>query len=251
MQWHERIGQRLRLRDLHILLAVVEAGSMVKAATHLGISQPAVSKAIADMEHTIGLRLVDRTRKGLAATMYGRALVQRAAVIFDELKRGVQEIQFLADPTAGELCIGSSEAIAAGLLPAIIDRLSQRYPKIVFHVAQIGSAPPDFRHLRERSVELVLGRIPTSLPRGTWRSSYFSTSGSPWSPEPATGGCAVAGSISPNSWVSPGLCRHPTAYRDGSSRMRSAQAASICRMRPSTQPRSICSAIACRRQDGF
>ena len=71
MQWHERIGRRLKLRDLHILLAVVQHGSMAKAATALAISQPAVSKAIADMEHTFGLRLLDRTPQGVEATTYG------------------------------------------------------------------------------------------------------------------------------------------------------------------------------------
>ena len=53
MRWDARIGRRLKLRDLHILLAVVQSGSMAKAATQLSMSQPAVSKAIADMEHTL------------------------------------------------------------------------------------------------------------------------------------------------------------------------------------------------------
>src|SRR5919198_1430263 len=119
MQWHERVGRRLKLRDLHILLAVLEAGAMSKAASRLAISQPAVSKAIADIEYTVGLPLIDRTRKGLVPTAYGRALARRAAIVFDELKQAVDELESLADPTVGELRIGSSEAMAAGLLPAI------------------------------------------------------------------------------------------------------------------------------------
>src|SRR5467141_2991047 len=119
MQWHDRIGRRLKLRDLHILLAVVRRGSMAKAASELAISQPAVSKAIADMEHTLGLRLLDRSRNGIEPTAYGRALVKRGLAIFDELKLGVEELAFLSDPTAGELGTGSTESIAAGLLPAV------------------------------------------------------------------------------------------------------------------------------------
>ena len=118
MQWYERIGHRIRLRDLHVLLAAVEAGTMAKAATELGVSQPAVSKAIAEIEHTVGLRLLDRTTKGLVPTEYGRALLRRAANIFDELKQVVDELRFIADPTTGELRIGCSESITAGLLPA-------------------------------------------------------------------------------------------------------------------------------------
>src|SRR5205807_2842567 len=111
MQWVDRVGNRLKLRDLHILLTVVQRGSMAKAAAELAISQPAVSKAIADMEHTLGLRLLDRGRNGIEPTAYGRALVQRGLAIFDELKQGVEELEFLADPTKGKLSIGSTESV--------------------------------------------------------------------------------------------------------------------------------------------
>src|SRR6195256_1768433 len=158
MQWHERIGRRLKLRDLHILLAVIQHGSMVKAAAALAIFQPAVSKAIADMEHTVGLRLLDRSRQGIEATSYGKALVKHGTAIFDELKQAAQELDFLADPTVGELRIGSSESMAAGLLPAIIDRFSRQYPRVVLTVAQAVFATMQYRELRERSVDLLLGR---------------------------------------------------------------------------------------------
>src|ERR1700686_3209623 len=128
MQPIDRARRRLKLRDLHILLAVVQRGSMAKAAAELAISQPAVSKAIADMEYTPGLRLLDRTRHGIEPTTYGRVLIKRGMTIFDELKQAAQELDFLADPTVGELCIGSSESMAAGLLPGIIDRFSGEYP---------------------------------------------------------------------------------------------------------------------------
>src|SRR5207249_745234 len=98
MQWHDRVGRRLKLRDLHILLTVVQCGSMAKAAAELAISQPAVSKAIADMEHMFGLRLLDRSPSGTEPTAYGRALVARGRAIFDELKQGVEELASLADP---------------------------------------------------------------------------------------------------------------------------------------------------------
>src|SRR5215213_2867149 len=106
MQWNDRIGRRLKLRDLHILLAVVQQGSMAKAASELAISQPAVSKVIADVEHTLGLRLLERSRNGIEPTEYGRALVRHGVAIFDELKQGGRELEFLADPSSGEVRIG-------------------------------------------------------------------------------------------------------------------------------------------------
>src|SRR5262249_33953410 len=136
MRWHDRIGRRLKLRDLHILLAVVQSRSMAKAPGDLSISQPAGSKAVAEMERTVGQTLVARTRACLEATPYGRVLIRRSLAIFDELKQAAQELEFLADPTVGELHIGSSEAMAAGLLPAIINRFSRQYPRVVLTVVQ-------------------------------------------------------------------------------------------------------------------
>ena len=57
----ERIERRLKLHDVRVLLAVVQAGSMHKAAERLATSQPAISRAIADLEHTLGVRLLDRS----------------------------------------------------------------------------------------------------------------------------------------------------------------------------------------------
>ena len=65
MDWTDRIGTRLKLRDLHILMAVVEWRSIGKAARHLAVSQPVVSRAIAELEHSLGVRLLDRTPQGV------------------------------------------------------------------------------------------------------------------------------------------------------------------------------------------
>jgi DNA-binding transcriptional LysR family regulator len=88
MQWSDRIGSRLKLRDLHILLAVAQAGSMSRAADRLAISHPVVSKTIADLEHALGVRLLDRTSQGTEPTSYGHALLSCGTVVFDELRRG-------------------------------------------------------------------------------------------------------------------------------------------------------------------
>lgn len=159
MDFTERVSRRLKLRDLRFLAAVAQSGSMAKAATQLNISQPAVSKAIAELEHTLGVRLLDRMPQGVEPTPYGRALLKHGIAIFDELRQGAKEIEFLADPAAGEVRVGSAEVYLAGLLTAIIERLGRRYPRIVFHVGQATAATQEFRELRERRVDLVIGRI--------------------------------------------------------------------------------------------
>ena len=78
MEFDDRVLRRLKLSDLRLLQAVVQFGGMGKAAAHLNISQPAVSKAVATLEHTLGVRLLDRGPQGIAATRYGEALLEAA-----------------------------------------------------------------------------------------------------------------------------------------------------------------------------
>jgi len=153
MHWDHRVGRRLKLRDLNILLAVAEAGSMAKAATRLAISQPAVSRAIADMEHTLGVRLLDRSPQGIEPTQYGQALLKRGLAVFDELKQGIQDIEFLSDPGAGELRIGASAALSEGIVAAVVDQLSRRYPRVVFQIV-LGGTLALIGGLRARHIEL-------------------------------------------------------------------------------------------------
>ena len=114
MQWDERIGRRLKLRDLHILMSVAQCGTMGKAAAQLAISQPAVSKAISEMEHTLKVRLLDRTAHGVEPTLYGRSLLKWGNAVFDDLRQSIKEIEHLSDPTVGELRIGCTEPMAGG-----------------------------------------------------------------------------------------------------------------------------------------
>lgn len=161
--WEARIGRRIRLRDLHILLAVVHWRSMAKAATHLAVSQPAVSQAVSDLEHTLGARLVDRGPQGVEATDYGSALLRRAAAAFDELRHAVSDIEFLADPTKGELRVGCPESIVAAFLPKLIESFSHRYPQVLVHIQQMHNVSPQFRELRDRNVDLVIARTAKSF----------------------------------------------------------------------------------------
>jgi len=159
MEWESRLGRRLRIRDIHILSTVVKCGSMAKAAQQLAMTQPAVSGAIANLEHVLHVRLLDRNPRGIEPTIYADSLLKRASAVFDELKQSVREIEFLADPTAGQIKIGCAESFMAGFLPAIIEKLSRRYPKIVVHADYAEHATTEFRELRERQVDLIIGRV--------------------------------------------------------------------------------------------
>jgi DNA-binding transcriptional LysR family regulator len=136
-------------------MAVVQAGSMGKAARSLNSSQPAISRSIAELEHALGVSLLDRHKQGVKPTDYGRALLDCGAAVFDELRRGVRNIEFLSDPTAGEVRIATISPLAAGFASTVIDRLIQRHPRMVFHLT---AADTDSlrRGLMQRDVDLVI-----------------------------------------------------------------------------------------------
>jgi DNA-binding transcriptional LysR family regulator len=151
----ERIERRLKLHDVRVLISVVQAGSMGKAAERLATSQPAVSRTIADLEHALGVRLLDRSPRGIEPTPYGRALIKRGVAAFDELRQGVKDIEFIADPTSGEVRVGASIAVAVGFVSAVIDRLTRRYPRLSFQVLATDTEAAT-RALEERKVDLVV-----------------------------------------------------------------------------------------------
>jgi DNA-binding transcriptional LysR family regulator len=163
MQISQRIGRRLKLQDLHVFVAVAEAGSMGKAAQLLNTTQPAVSRCISELEHTLRVRLFDRHQKGIEPTEYGRALLDCAVAVFDDLRQGVRTIEFLSDPGIGEIRIGGNEAIIAGLLSAVLERLRCSYPGITVHTRHAVSLTDQCRELRERRVDLVFGRLASTI----------------------------------------------------------------------------------------
>ena len=162
MQLSDRIGSRIKLQDLHVLMTVVQAGSMGKAAQVLNTTQPNISRSIRDLEHALGVRLLDRHRRGIETTEYGRALLNCGVAVFDDLRQGVKNIEFLADPTAGEVRIGSTPFLAASFVSALVDRLSRLYPRIVFHLVT-GYMETLHRELSERNVDLLIVRSPGPL----------------------------------------------------------------------------------------
>jgi len=160
MDWSDRIGRRIKLRDLHVVLAVAESGSMAKASQKLAISHPVVSKTISDLEHTLGVKLFDRSSQGVEVTSYGAALLKCGVNVFDEMRQGLKQIEFLSDPTSGELVVGCPEIMNAGIMPAISERLLQQHPRVQLRVVHADTALFEFNPLRERKVELIVGRLP-------------------------------------------------------------------------------------------
>jgi len=162
--WHmdidDRTLHRIKLSDLRLFHATVHWGGMAKAAAHLNISQPAVSKAIAALEQTLRVRLLERQAQGVQPTAYGQALLTGATAVFDEIKQSAKQIKFLADPSIGELRIGCTEPLAAGLLATVIGLILRQHPRVTLHVVTADPARLVERELLERNIDLAIA--PTS-----------------------------------------------------------------------------------------
>jgi len=163
IDWERQIGRRFNLRHLHVFFTVAQCGSMAKAAGQLGVSQPTVSEVIADLEHALGLRLLDRSPQGVEPTIYGSALLKRIVAVFDELKQSRRDLEFLADPTIGELRIGYQESVSPTVLAPIIRRFSEQYPRVVLHTDDLPSAPLQLSELRARKYDCTLQLLSRSL----------------------------------------------------------------------------------------
>ncbi|MGB6537484.1 MAG: LysR family transcriptional regulator [Xanthobacteraceae bacterium] len=157
MQWTGRVRQRVKLRDLYILLAVAEHGSILRAAKHLAVSHPVVSRTISELELALGVRLFDRGARGVETTMHGQAAVDCSVAVFDELRRGMQHLEYLSDPTVDEVRIGATPPLMAGLIPAVIARVGRDHPRISFYSAE-RDTDTLHKNLRQRQIDFVISR---------------------------------------------------------------------------------------------
>jgi DNA-binding transcriptional LysR family regulator len=173
MRKSDQIERRMKLHDLRVFMNVAQAGSMLKAAQRLNTSQPAISRSIAVLEHALGVRLLDRSRRGAEPTIYGQALLDCGTAVFDDLRQGVKNVEFLLSPTEGELRIAGDGVSVAGLIPVAIGRLQRKFPRIDVHVAMVNELSQQRRVLRERTHELVVARLAQPIEKDLAAESLF------------------------------------------------------------------------------
>jgi DNA-binding transcriptional LysR family regulator len=156
----QRVGRRLRFRDLEVFSAVVECGSMAKAAVQLGVTQPAVSEIVASLESAFRVRLLDRSPQGVASTIYGQALLKRGLAALDELKQGLRDISFLTDPSGGEVRVGWPESFTE-VLSGMVRAFCLEHPGIALRIDHLPAPTSVLPELHARKLDIALAR---SLP---------------------------------------------------------------------------------------
>ncbi|WP_119166569.1 LysR substrate-binding domain-containing protein [Algihabitans albus] len=150
--------QRISVRQLRLLVAVAETGSMVRAAEVIGLTQPAVTKSIRDLEEDLRVELFVRGRRGVEPTIYGRTLVQHARLVLAQLAHAAEALEDLSHGTGGRVVVGTLLAASAWLLPRAIARLRRERPKVVIEVVE-GTNERLQPMLLHGDLDMVIGRL--------------------------------------------------------------------------------------------
>ena len=156
----DRALTRLKLRQLRLLVAVGSHGNIQNAARELGISQPAATKMIQDLELDFEVKLFSRTNRGVIPTVFGDTLIRHGKLIFAQVSNAAQELDDLSEGNSGRVVIGTLLAASTGLLPAAIDILLADRPKVAIKISE-GTNEVLMPALLSGEIDLVVGRLPS------------------------------------------------------------------------------------------
>jgi len=151
--------RRVKLNQLRAVLILETHGSILSAAEELGLSQPAVTKILHDLENDLCVQLFVRTSRGTHATEMGRLLATRARNIFTSLEHLAQEIQDTQEGLIGHVNVGLLLAGGASLLPMALNLFSEVAPKVKVTLVE-GTYEVLVPQLRSGALNLIVGRLP-------------------------------------------------------------------------------------------
>ena len=165
---------RLKIRHLNSLVAIAETGSLVRAADQLSITQPAVSKTLAELEDIVGRRLFERTPRGVKLTSAGRVLLRYAGSTLRSIREGLESISGETAAEAPTLLIGALPNVAATVLPPALLRFADHLPHARVTV-RTGSNAQLIAALRQGVLDVVIGRLaePSDMQGLTFEQLYM------------------------------------------------------------------------------
>ena len=152
----------MKLHQLAALVSASESGSLRQAAEKLRLSQPALSRSIRELEHELGVKLLERTPLGVEPTAYGKAVILRSKIVDSELRQAKDDIAHLQAATRGDLRIGATPVAAFSLLPAVLAQLKRSRPQVRVSITD-GMGSSLFKQLRQGEFDFVFGRIDEAI----------------------------------------------------------------------------------------
>jgi LysR family pca operon transcriptional activator len=163
------LDQRLKLHHLRAVEAIIAQRSILKAAAVIGVSQPALTKTLREMEDILQQRLFDRLPRGVRPTEAGTLLAQSARRILAELRRLDETLDHLAEPGGGTVALGTLPVAATAVMPGALTRLKREHPGIGVRLEQ-GRTEELLPKLAAGEIDLIVGRLyepamPDGFPR--------------------------------------------------------------------------------------
>jgi len=153
------IARKFRLRHIELVAALYEAGSILKAAQRLNVAQPTVTKALKDIEATLGAPLFERSNRGLAPTAYGEIFARHAKIVLSQLRHAAEELEDRRIGYSGKVTVGTLLAASASILPDAIVLLKRERPRVAISVI-VGTYDLLVPSLLVGDLDMVLGRLP-------------------------------------------------------------------------------------------
>ena len=158
------LTRNMSMRQMRMLIAVAEQKSVIGAARELRVAQPAISRALRELEHALGITLFERLSKGMTLTVFGDALLRHIRTIFGELRDASEELHALQDGSYGQVTIGCTRLLIAGVLPRVLSAFVRGHPGINVSIREAKTTML-IGELRARNLDIVLGRLAPSVDR--------------------------------------------------------------------------------------
>jgi DNA-binding transcriptional LysR family regulator len=153
------ITRKFRLRHVELIAELHDCRSILKAARRLSLTQPTVTKALRDVESTLGVKLFERSNRGLEPTAYGEIFARHAKIVLAQLRHAAEELESLRAGYSGKVTVGTLLAASASILPDAIAMLKTQRPAVAISVA-VGTYDILMPSLLVGDLDMVLGRLP-------------------------------------------------------------------------------------------
>ena len=153
------IARKFRLRHVELVAELYDGRSILKAARRLSLTQPTLTKALQDVERTLGLPLFERTNRGLKPTAYGEIFARHAKIVLAQLRHAAEELENLRVGYSGKVTVGTLLAASASILPDAIALLKKERPAVAISVV-VGTYDILMPSLLAGDLDMVLGRLP-------------------------------------------------------------------------------------------
>lgn len=148
----------MKPNQLRAFLTVVEQLSIRGAARELGVSQPAITSAMRELESDLGVPLLERSVAGVRCTPYGEAFEPRARLMLSEMQSSRDELQQLRDGDVGRVSVAFATAIAHTLLPLVFKSFRAQSPGVAIRLSE-ASLPTSYAKLRDGSLDMLVSHL--------------------------------------------------------------------------------------------